>query len=784
MKKSSLVLSAAIAAIMSAQVMASPMPYPKTLSTYTSVPMRGVSLAGGAFDGYMQDNKFNDGVNPMKNFFPRKSDAKIFLVKGMNTVRIPIAWEYLVTGDDGLQPASGTYTLNTSDNSYWTGGKNTKGKFDGVLQLLAQFTMPLADTAPVNVILDLHNYMRFHAGHPLLDVSDQNPNDLSYVIGDHSLTGSKSAPTDLDFGTLWRNIAQSIVDHKSTINPNMISFELMNEPHDLGTNGNDIMVRNYLAAIKAIHTVYKNAKLKTPTIILDGRSWTGLHAWNTNNPTDNTKIPTGHDWLATLQSELGDENHDLELDVHQYFDKDYSGTHPTCVTKDELKVDTTFRKPIDTAINDWVSNFTTYRQAHTLHNGEAIPYILGEFGGHYGSEDNYQCATDIKDMLTDIGVSKTEQSNDPTSSKAAGFIWWSAGHAFNSEYPLNIAPGACYGNQYMYSDSHWDITNYLNQTGNLTDETFNIPYFSITNKSAGDQSDYPDYPMHYTAEGYPIDYTQATCNTLYSPQSKSPDAGKPRHIYISDNNGTAFSDSNTHIAQFGYYDSTFMHEYSDLGFQPGISGWFSNNGDKQSPPQKYVATIRPTIKNGLTDIADLPNKLYDSESFSKIKPETITITGNPKPVQAPTGGIDLVNKLGGDINGETQPTDKTKWHFPGFITCNDGTANCFLNNIATGNSVTLKTVLKNPDGWSYIGINTFDSGGTYASGFGLSFCKDDAGKVKVSFDAQTKAPAAASVTYNGTAILNNDKTITACQGTELSGSKPELDIEPLSGATH
>ena len=87
------------------------------------IAFRGVNLAGGEFEG-------DDARNGA--FLTFDNDAKLFVYKGMNTFRIPIAWEY----------------TDLSDTS------NYMTKLDRVIRDLT--------TKECYVVLDLHNYMRYN----------------------------------------------------------------------------------------------------------------------------------------------------------------------------------------------------------------------------------------------------------------------------------------------------------------------------------------------------------------------------------------------------------------------------------------------------------------------------------------------------------------------------------------------------------------------------------------------------------------------------------------------
>src|SRR3989338_8962610 len=102
-----------------------PLPTP---SSYTTLPFRGINLSGAeAGDHYIDQ------------WMPGNIDAKYFVEKGMNTVRLPINWTYITATPDATTPSpAGWDYLNKVHQS--------------VSDLL---------TNKVIVILDFHNYIRF-----------------------------------------------------------------------------------------------------------------------------------------------------------------------------------------------------------------------------------------------------------------------------------------------------------------------------------------------------------------------------------------------------------------------------------------------------------------------------------------------------------------------------------------------------------------------------------------------------------------------------------------------
>ncbi|KAI1781381.1 glycoside hydrolase family 5 protein [Hypoxylon cercidicola] len=139
----------------------------------------GVAIAGGDFGcqidgscptGSTQLPLNNDGVAQMKHFV--QDD-------GINLLRLPISWQFLVNNKLGGNLDTGNLA-----------------KYDQLMQAC------LATGA--SCMIDIHNFARWNGG----------------IIG-------QGGPTDDQFVSLWRQLATKYADSDKVV------FELMNEPHDL-----------------------------------------------------------------------------------------------------------------------------------------------------------------------------------------------------------------------------------------------------------------------------------------------------------------------------------------------------------------------------------------------------------------------------------------------------------------------------------------------------------------------------------------------------------------------
>ena len=130
------------------------------------------------------------------------------------------------------------------------------------------------------VLLDLHNFAGYYSN----KMGDKGPLDAAFI-------------------EFWLKVAKEFND------PTQIIFGLMNEPANMP-------LADWAELSKKTLKALRDAKA-TNLIFVSGGRWSGVH-----------------DWFAGLLASNATEFDDLEdplrrtvLEVHQYTDKDYSGTH-------------------------------------------------------------------------------------------------------------------------------------------------------------------------------------------------------------------------------------------------------------------------------------------------------------------------------------------------------------------------------------------------------------------------------------------------------------------------
>lgn len=154
--------------------------------------------------------------------------------------------------------------------------------FDREESARLQAIVRAATSAGAVAVLDPHNYARYYGK----------------TIGDPEVPVSA-------FADLWRRLAREFGS-----NPK-VWFGLMNEPHDMPTE-------SWLRAANAALEAIRSAGAKN-LVLVPGNHWSGAHSWTTS---DNAR------WMAQVR----DPGRNFAYEVHQYLDRDSSGTHAEVVS--------------------------------------------------------------------------------------------------------------------------------------------------------------------------------------------------------------------------------------------------------------------------------------------------------------------------------------------------------------------------------------------------------------------------------------------------------------------
>lgn len=214
--------------------------------------LTGVNIAGAEFN-----SKNLPGVIFKDYTYPSAAELAFMAAQGANVIRLPFRWERL------------QHKLN--------------GSLDAAEVKRLQTTITQAKTHGLCVLLDVHNYAKYHA-EPIT-----------------------TAPLQDGFVDLWLAIAEQFDDTES------VAFGLMNEPAHMPLNDWAALAKRTLTALRT-----KGSK---NLVVIGGGGWNGLHSWfKGGEGNSNAEAFTG----------LRDPLKRTIIEVHQYADSYYSGTAQDC----------------------------------------------------------------------------------------------------------------------------------------------------------------------------------------------------------------------------------------------------------------------------------------------------------------------------------------------------------------------------------------------------------------------------------------------------------------------
>lgn len=209
------------------------------------------------------------------------------------------------------------------------------------------------------IILDIHNYGLYH-GDPV---------------------GSANVPLTA-FVDLWQRLTSRFSDTDG------VAFGLMNEPFKLP-------IEQWAGIAQLTVNAIRKAGAKHLLLVSGGR-WSGVHDWH---------APSGITSNGMAFAGFQDPLKRTLIEVHQYADRNYSGTGKTCVAVGDLT-------PMFDAISQWARA-----------NGQKL--FLAEFG----TPADPSCLAALDAMLA-----KTQDTQ-----VWGGWTYWAAGKWWGA-YPLSIEP--------------------------------------------------------------------------------------------------------------------------------------------------------------------------------------------------------------------------------------------------------------------------------------------------------------------------------------------------------
>lgn len=194
------------------------------------------------------------------------------------------------------------------------------------------------------------------------------------IIGD---TSDPNAATTQQFGDFWQELASRFVDNEKVI------FGLMNEPHDMPTS---LVLTDDQAAIDGIRA--SGAK---QLILAPGNGYTGGHSF--------TQASQGDEPSSDYLYKLTDPLNNTAIDIHEYLDVDFSGTHSNCTN----------------SFPDTMGPLTAWLQQYGL------KAMVTEFG----ADNNTQCAEYLEGAIDYMAMNE----------EYIGWTAWAAGPFWGTYSP-------------------------------------------------------------------------------------------------------------------------------------------------------------------------------------------------------------------------------------------------------------------------------------------------------------------------------------------------------------
>ena len=380
-----------------------------TPQTYSGgLAYRGINLSGNEF-----------GCSWQPNNSPTAYELEAYVAQGVNTVRIPIRWAYLQE-----ESQIGTQDIDSDYAAF-------------LIAMLEQVT-----AKQIYAIIDLHSYMRyspagqhvagfFSAGSNPCNLSPpptaegiQYPDGTSYTLQTFGKTDQTLA-TGAATGAVWSGLME-LIDQNDAIDQNYLMLDLTNEPNNMET---PTVWSNTVDIVTALQQSVPGFAGK---VLIEGNHFTGLHSWT---QTETIQGPSGQakqgksstansdtftkKGFDTLQALLPDA--EFFLNVHQYFDSNFSGTHDTCQSWTDLYKDDGQKGSL---------NFGLFMQEVQK---QGFKVIVTEFGGSTDSS----CTTDLTQFVALLQDNAYTESNGGF----VGWTLWGGGHAWGGDSHYNQYAG-------------------------------------------------------------------------------------------------------------------------------------------------------------------------------------------------------------------------------------------------------------------------------------------------------------------------------------------------------
>lgn len=299
-------------------------------------PMVGASRFGVTLSGPEFGQKQMPGVYGKDYIYPSEKEVAYYASKNINKFHLPVRWERIQ--------------------------RKLGGALDAIEVKRIKDFLNVCDKYDASVIINIQNYGRYTL------------NGVEVRLGSDTVTNA-------NFRDLWKKMAAAFNSH-----PAVIGFNLMAEPHDLGSG------KWFAAAQEAINGIREISSKQL--ILVDGDSWANAANWEKH---------------SDILKNLVDPANKIVYNAHIYFDADHSGSYAN--SNDPNKKDKNIGVKKAMQFVEW------------LKKNNKIGYF-GEFGIPSNDADWFPVLNNFLEYINKNNISASSWGAGP---------WW-------GNYPLSIEP--------------------------------------------------------------------------------------------------------------------------------------------------------------------------------------------------------------------------------------------------------------------------------------------------------------------------------------------------------
>lgn len=381
-------------------------------------PFVGMNLSGLEFSTFINPYVIPDlSAADASTSYTDLNTVQAFLNEGYNTMRVPVSWSFLIQNSTGTAA-----TTNTAP----TGAPITPQSLSSYYPNYVQPLLETLTSSGVYVILDLHSY--FH--YPIYGSQYSGCGNVQILTSEPTANFCPDGTINVNFNdyiNVWSSLI-SVMQSDPKINMNYIMLDLMNEPvlpiDTADPDGSGSPIFNIQA--KLINSLRSQNNFQG-YILVSGNNFTGLHSWTTEPAyTQDGIYYTNADLFSQAAfAAAGVDTSKVLINVHQYFDSNYSGTLSTCLQD----LSTTGPNGFN------LDAFVQYLNQNQLN---AIVTEIGTPGGSTAPDGQVSCQGILSGFLQYL----KDNSANVNPYGFVGWTAWSTGHGWGNDYLLLVSPSS------------------------------------------------------------------------------------------------------------------------------------------------------------------------------------------------------------------------------------------------------------------------------------------------------------------------------------------------------